>query len=298
MKILLLEGGDSSEREVSFKSAKSVKEALLANGHKVYAYDPQKGFSGLKQFVGKVDVVFPIMHGENCEDGVIQAELEKLGFKFLGADSKVSNLCFDKVAFKKAADKLNILMPKGEVVTAKSFNSSKFRNSPFVLKPINGGSSIDAFIVRNPSELPIGINQAFKKYKKMLLEELITGIEVNIAVLDNKALPVIEIIPPTDGEFDFENKYNGKSQEICPPKNVSLELQKKAQKITETIHDGLGVRHLSRSDFIIDKDENIYTLEINTIPGMTDQSLYPKEAKAAGISMEQLVEKFVELAVR
>jgi D-alanine-D-alanine ligase len=298
MKILVLQGGDSGEREVSFRSAKSVSEALSANGHKVYKYDPSDGFEGLKKYAGMVDVVFPILHGAGGEDGVIQAELGKLGFKYLGAGSKVSKTCFDKVEFKKAAEKLGILMPPDEIVDQKSFYQSKLIKSPFVLKPIDGGSSIDTFIVRDTSKLPADIDKTLKKYKSMLLEELIMGDEITVPILDGKALPAIEIIPPISGEFDYENKYNGKTQELCPPKNVSEKSQKQAQKIAEKLHNGLGVRHISRTDFIVTKSEEIYTLELNTIPGMTDQSLFPKSAKAGGISMEQLVEKFVGLVLK
>ena len=237
------------------------------------------------------------MHGENCEDGVIQTELEKLGFKYLGADSKVSKLCFDKVIFKEAANKLGILLPKDEIVDKKTFFNSKLIKSPFVLKPIDGGSSIDTFIVRDISKIPKDITNALNKHSKMLLEELIDGDEITVPVLDGSALPVIEIIPPKSQEFDYENKYNGQTQELCPPKNVTVKLQKQAQKIAETLHKGLGVRHLSRSDFIVAKDAKVYTLELNTIPGMTNQSLYPKSAKAAGISMKELVNRFLKMVI-
>jgi D-alanine-D-alanine ligase len=108
---------------------------------------------------------------------------------------------------------------------------------------------------------------------------------------------VIEIIPPEGKEFDYENKYNGATQEICPPKNVSTELQSQAQTIAENLHKAVGVRHLSRTDIIIDRNNQLCVLEINTIPGLTDQSLFPKSAAVAGISFEQLVNRFIQMAV-
>lgn len=132
----------------------------------------------------------------------------------------------------------------------------------------------------------------------VIIEKLIEGTEATVPILDKKALPVIEIVPPPDGEFDYDNKYNGQTQEICPPDSLSQDLQKQAQELAEQAHKTMGCRHLSRVDMMIDKDGKIYLLEVNTIPGLTAQSLYPKSAQAAGISMPQLITKFAELVQR
>jgi D-alanine-D-alanine ligase len=296
MKLLVLLGGASNEREVSLRSGKAVSDALKAAGHEVLEYDPKDGFVGLASFVGKVDCVFPILHGKGGEDGEVQAELEKLGFKYLGADSRASKLCYDKVEFKKILNKLSILTPKGEVVSEESIKTSAIIDRPYVLKPIDGGSSVDSFVVRDP------LNQSydpkvFKNYKRMLLEELIEGTEITVSILGDSSLPVIEIIPPEGKEFDYENKYNGATQEICPPENVSENIQQAAQKLAELIHKEVGVRHLSRTDIIIDKEDKLWVLELNTIPGLTFQSLFPKAAKTSGISFEDLVQKFLDLTL-
>jgi D-alanine-D-alanine ligase len=278
MKLLILLGGASNEREVSLRSGKAVSDALKAAGHEVLEYDPKDGFVGLASFVGKVDCVFPILHGKGGEDGEVQAELEKLGFKYLGADSRASKLCYDKVEFKKILNKLSILTPKGEVVSEESIKTSAIIDRPYVLK-----QSYDP--------------KVFKNYKRMLLEELIEGTEITVSILGDSSLPVIEIIPPEGKEFDYENKYNGATQEICPPENVSENIQQAAQKLAELIHKEVGVRHLSRTDIIIDKEDKLWVLELNTIPGLTFQSLFPKAAKTSGISFEDLVQKFLDLTL-
>jgi D-alanine-D-alanine ligase len=131
----------------------------------------------------------------------------------------------------------------------------------------------------------------------MLLEELIEGTEITVPILGDQALPVIEIIPPQGKEFDYENKYNGTTQELCPPQHVSAEKQQEAQRLAEKIHKAAGVRHLSRTDIIIDENGKLWVLELNTIPGLTDQSLFPKAAAAAGINMQQLMQKFLDMIV-
>jgi D-alanine-D-alanine ligase len=296
MKILVLLGDKSPEREVSLRSGKAVAEALVANRHQVFEYDPIKGYDGLDNFVGKVDCVFPILHGAGGEDGVIQLELEKRGFKYLGSAPKVCKLTFDKDAFKKKVRGLDIATPAWEVVNKDKLKESALAKKPYVLKPIEGGSTIDCFIIRDLAKESPDEN-IFDKYPKMLLEELIEGNEITVPVLDKDALPVIEIIPPAGEEFDYEHKYDGSTQELCPPKNVSLAQQKEAQRLTELIHTHVGARHMSRTDFMIDEAGKLWMLELNTIPGMTPQSLYPKSAQVPGLSMEQLVQKFLELVM-
>jgi D-alanine-D-alanine ligase len=296
MKVLVLLGGNSNEREVSLRSGQAVREALAAAGHEAMIYDTAHGYEGLRAFIGKVDCVFPILHGKGGEDGSLQEELENLGFKYLGADSKTSKICFDKELFKKELKKLRILTPKGEIVTGNSIQCSPLIHGPYVLKPVDGGSTIDTFIVRNPKAYSYN-QEVFNHYQTMLLEELIEGVETTVPVLDNKALPVIEIIPPPGGEFDYKNKYNGSTQELCPPLHVSTEKQHEVQLLAEQIHLNIGVRHLSRTDIIIDNESKLWVLELNTMPGMTAQSLFPKAAAIAGITMQQLVQNFLDMVM-
>jgi D-alanine-D-alanine ligase len=296
MKVLVLLGGSSNEREVSLRSGAAVAEALESQGHEVSKYDPADGYESLEAYKDKVRCVLPILHGKGGEDGEVQQELERIGMKYLGADVKRSKLCSDKAEFKKAIAKLGITTPKWQVISRNSLKNSALSHQPHVLKAIDGGSTIDTFIAREPENPPYKLD-VFERYPTMLLEDLIEGIEITVGILGNNALPILEIIPPPGGEFDYENKYNGASQELYPPPHVTEDKQKEAQKLAEKVHQSLSVRHLSRTDMMIDESGKIYIIELNTMPGLTPQSLYPKEATAAGLSMEKLVEKFLELVL-
>jgi D-alanine-D-alanine ligase len=298
MKVLVLHGGDSPEREVSFRSAKSVIHGLEAIGVAYQTYDPLNGLDGLKQACKGCDIVLPILHGKNGEDGVVQDALDDIGIRYLGADGKVSRITIDKVKTHEVLEANGIKMPRYEVVTKDSFSKSILSSKPYVLKPIFGGSSIDTVIVRQITNEKTKLSlDKLDNYQSMLLEELIDGIEISAPVLDQTALPVIYIQPPEGGEFDYLNKYNGKSLEICPAPvdKVSEKIQKEIQSIVENAHKILSVRHLSRSEFIVDSNNQIYMLELNTIPGLTDASLFPKGASAVGINMNDLVDKFVKM---
>jgi D-alanine-D-alanine ligase len=296
MKILVLGGGDSPEREVSQRSAAAVRDALTDLNHEVGYFDPAGRLEELAEVARAYDVVLPILHGEGGEDGRVQRELEAAKVPYLGADVPASELCFDKVRLKQLLDEHGIFTPRWEVVTAESFKKAELAQAPFVLKPVGGGSSIDTLIVRS---LPYDKTEAvelLKRHPEMLLEELVEGIEITVPVLGDEALPVIEIVPPSGAEFDYENKYNGATSELCPPQHVEAVRQHQAQRIAEQVHQLAGVRDLSRTDMMVRPDGRIYVLEINTLPGLTAQSLFPKAAKVAGYSWNELVAKFVELA--
>lgn len=296
--VIVLSGGNSSEREVSLRSGKAVHEALLTAGHQSTNLDFSGDFNNYLELLTSCDVVFPVLHGAGGEDGVVQLELEKNNIKFVGAGSSSSSLCFDKWRYKQLALDHGLLVPLGELVDAEAFSSSSLINNPFVLKPYDGGSSVDTLIVRNVQNLDHAmVENLFANHPKMLLEELISGVEITVGVLGDLALPPVEIIPPASGEFDYENKYNGSSQELCPPENVSKDLQKQPQNIALEIHKLCGCRDLSRSDFIITPTGKIYLLETNTLPGMTEQSLFPKEASVTGLAMPDLVDQLVKMAL-
>lgn len=298
MKILVLGGGDSPEKEVSLRSAKAVAEAARQAGFKVIEADPQEK-PDIFDKVPKDAIVFPILHGKNGEDGVIQKELEKRGLPHLGSDSASSEACFNKWVTHQKLEAAGIPMPKAVLVTKENYSSTPLYKQPFILKVLRGGSSIGTLKVPNPDLLKLHqIDDLFRLDKEAILEELIEGTEITVPVLDQYTLPVIEIIPPPNEEFDYANKYNGRSQELCPPKSVPQELQDQARIISEKVHKTMGCRHLSRVDLMIDKAGKLYVLEINTMPGMTDQSLYPKSAAVAGISMPELVKKFADMVKR
>lgn len=297
MKILVIGGGGFGEREVSLRSAAAVREALEKLGHEVDFADPANGEDALRKAIAGSELALPILHGEGGEDGTVQALIEDMGKPYLGADAEASQLCFNKAALKERLRAAGIRTPASELVDREGFERSELRRRPFVLKPFDSGSSIDMFIVRDVGVGLDGPRAAFERRPQMLLEELIGGTEITVAVLGETALPVVEIIPPAGQEFDYENKYNGATAEICPPEHIGMETGRRAQQLAEEVHRLAGVRHLSRTDMIVTPPGELYVLEVNTLPGLTAQSLYPKAAAAAGLDWKHLVERLVKLAV-
>src|SRR5581483_1630212 len=230
-------------------------------------------------------------------DGKLQKLFEDNDIKFLGSGSDSSNNCLNKEKYYEICKQNSILIPDYSIVTFEEFKKSNLAKKPFVLKPIEGGSAIDTIIVRTTPDNLLIFEDVFKKYNKIILQELIPGIEVTCGILGETPLPVIEIIPPKGEEFDFENRYNNKSQELCPPKHISNTIQLQIQELALKSHKTLKCLHLSRTDMIVDKKNNIFVLETNTIPGLTKTSLYPKEAKSKGLSMQSLVKEFIKLSM-
>jgi D-alanine-D-alanine ligase len=298
MKILVLGGGDSPEREVSLRSARSVADAAREAGFETIEADPKTDLTILDE-ISKDTLVFPILHGKNGEDGILQELLEKKGQAFLGTDSQASAQCFDKWLTRKKLISAGLPMPRAVKVNAQTYKTQEIAKEPHVIKVLCGGSSIGTLLVKDPEAASQKqIDSLFELDSEAVLEELIEGTEATISILDQSALPVIEIVPPQDEEFDYENKYNGRTKEICPPESIAGHIQEKVKRLAEKTHAVMNCRHLSRVDVMIDRVGNPFILEINTIPGLTNQSLYPKSAAAAGYSMPQLVAKFAELVRR
>ncbi|HEY6736376.1 MAG TPA: D-alanine--D-alanine ligase [Candidatus Saccharimonadia bacterium] len=295
MTILVLGGGNGSERGVSLRSSAAVREALHELGHTVTAGDPRDGEAAVVAAARAADLVFPILHGVGGEDGTVQRWLDAAGRPYLGSDAAASELCFNKQRLLDRAARHGIAVPAGGVVTRAEFAASELKDAPFVLKPVADGSTIGCLIVRSMPYDQRRVRELFKQYGQMILEELVEGIELTVPVLGDKALPVIEIIPPAGQEFDFDNKYNGATAELCPPQHVPAEAQHRAQQLAENVHQLAGCRHLSRTDMILRPDGQLVLLEINTLPGLTNQSLYPRSANVAGLSFGQLIDRFVAM---
>lgn len=297
MKVVVLGGGKSTEREVSLRSAKSVSTALTSAGYKVENLDPID--IRVLDSIKPGSIVFPILHGNNGEDGFIQQEMDKRGLCYLGSTSKTSEECFDKGLVRACFETANIPVAPGGTITESQYTNHPLSSVPHVLKVSRGGSSIGTYIVNNPLKTDNSkIKEVFTLDEIAVIEVFIQGTEITVPILDNKALPVIEIKPPKNEEFDYRNKYNGKTKEICPPVSVNLKVQELAQKYAEEAHALMGCRHLSRVDFIVKPNGDMVALEINTMPGMTNQSLYPIGALAAGLSFPQLMTKFVQMVQR
>lgn len=298
MRILVLGGGNSPERDVSLRSAQAVADALEAAGFTVDRYDPTDGF-GFLDSVSKDTIIFPILHGAEGEDGVIQAEMEKRGLAFLGTKSKESYDCFDKELTRQRLRSAGLPVADGASINAEQYRSHPIIRIPHVLKVQRGGSSIGTYVVHNPEMIDWSkVDYGFSLDSQAIIEELVEGVEITVPVLDGRALPVIEIRPPEHGEFDYENKYNGKTAEICPAESIGEDAQKIAQSLAEKVHQTMGCRHLSRTDIIVRPNGEMVILEINTMPGMTNQSLFPLAARVAGMPMPELMRKFVSLVQR
>ncbi len=296
MHYIVLEGGISPEHEVSKRSAGAVTRALHELGHTVETLDPKVvPIDEIIKLAQESDGVFPILHGIGGEDGVLQAAFEEANITYFGPSALSCHNTFDKVIFKKLLESQGLPTPAWNTVTVETLESEPLTQRPFVLKPIDGGSSIDTFIVR---ELPFDaapLLEALSRHGSMLIEALIEGDEITVGILGSTALPVIEIIPPQDSEFDYENKYNGATRELCPPENISDDIQKRAQALALDVHSATSCRHPSRTDMMINHAGDIFIIDTNTIPGLTDQSLFPKAAAEAGYSWSQLVAYFSKL---
>ncbi len=297
MKVLVIGGGISSERDVSLRSSKSVYQATLNLKLDSEYYDWHGDKEWLNENLKRFNVVLPILHGIGGEDGRIQSMLDACNSKYLGSGIATSELCFNKNLLKNELTKHSILTPASSVVDLDSYTKHALTLNPHVLKPIDGGSSLDNIIMKKPSDKNSEIvEKLFKKHNKMLLEEFIEGTEITVPILDGYDMPVVEIVPPEGGTFDYKNKYNGKTEELIPPSNVTPDAQQISKDIARRIHKLANCRHISRTDIII-VDNKFYVLEINTMPGMTDQSVFPKAAASVGLNFDKLVEHLINLAV-
>lgn len=297
-KVLVLQGGNSDEREVSIRSAANVIKGLEQQGYSVTAADPaEPGFS-LATLSEAADVVLPILHGEGGEDGYLQGQLQELQKPFLGSESGACELTFNKALYREFVRKQKIHIPEGVVVDRESFETAALRKVPYVLKPIDGGSSVDTLILQHTQEEPSSayFDELFSRHPEMLLEQLVVGRELTVGILRNKALPLILVEPPEHETFSYENKYNGRTKEIVNPSDIPHDLQREAQNLALKLHVLTGCRHLSRSDMILTEDGTLYVLETNTMPGLTEQSLFTKMAAADGVDMAALANTFVEMA--
>jgi len=285
-KIGVLCGGISSEREISLKSGKAVYDAIKKSGFKVVLIDVDKNIAKelIKQ---KIDVAYVTLHGPMGEDGTIQGMLEIMKIPYTGCGVFSSSASMDKIISKKLFEYANIPTPKWLEVNKKTKQTESL-SYPVVIKPATQGSAIGISIVKNKKEYDKALNLAFKYDLRVLIEKYVKGTEITVSVLNGKALPVIEIIP--DGKFyDFKSKYTlGKSKHLIPPrlpKNIILQ----AQKIGEKVYSEFLCKGICRVDMIVDKNNKMWILETNTLPGMTETSLFPDAARASGMSFEKLV---------
>lgn len=347
MKIVVLAGGLSTERDVSFKTGEMVTKALRENGHQVILLDVFMGYSDKEEdltgifdraeavsvkvaaipetapdlekvkaqrkdqsdnFFGPnvielcrmADIVFMALHGENGENGKIQAAFDLFGIRYTGTGYLGSALAMNKGMAKQLFLENGIPTPRGTSLK-RGEDAAKIETCgihfPCVVKPCSGGSSIGVSIVHDKAEYEQALKEAFRGENELVIEEYVKGREFSVGVIDFQALPIIEIAP-VEGFYDYKNKYKaGSTVETCPAE-LSEQITKEMQGYAEKVAEVLGLNTYSRTDFLLDAEDHIFCLEANTLPGMTPTSLLPQEAKVTGVDFNQLCEKLIESSMR
>ena len=345
MKIVVLAGGISSERDVSILSGSKIAQALRSKGHKVVTIDPYMGYEKPLESIDSLfennydftdnaviekeapdieavkksrknrsdayfgdhvldicraaDITFLGLHGGEGEDGSVQAVLKMNGIRYTGSDMLGAAIAMHKGVTKGIFMNSNVPTPMSKLYK-RDFMGKGYLDSwtyfPCVVKPCSAGSSVGVQIVNDRDGLVAAVGAAFRYDDDVLVEEYIKGREFSVGILGGKALPVIEIIPKS-GWYDYENKYQeGATDEVCPA-DLDPVIAEKMQCEAEHAFEVLRLKVYGRVDFLLDRRNNFYCLEANTLPGMTPMSLLPQEAAAAGIDYPSLCEKIIELSL-
>lgn len=325
MRICILAGGPSAEHDVSLASAQMIFEYLdrtkydpfvvVISRDSLWVFPDGKEYNetdGVARIRHEEDVVFALLalHGEFGEDGTVQALLDTAGIRYTGSGAKASMLGMDKIVSRDMFRAKGIAVPHAWFFVREEFvrNQGDIIGSiqnkftfPLVIKPADRGSSVGISIVSDATKLVEAIREALEYSEQILVEEFIAGMELTAGVIEKDgeviALPLVEITPKKNTFFDYESKYaEGGAEEIVPAR-ISDEMTKKVQSIAKDTHTILGCRGYSRTDFIVRKSDNqIFVLEINTLPGLTKTSLLPKAAESAGIDFVKLLDMIIESA--
>jgi D-alanine-D-alanine ligase len=307
LRIAVINGGESAEAEVSRSSARGVIQALRENYEHVADMELDANLAvALGEF--SADVVFPVLHGPPGEDGTLQGFLEILGFPYVGSDVHGSAFAMDKIVSKSIFREAGLPLIKQAVVTQTDGIAAAVQTivqevgEYVVVKPARQGSALGVTLIDNENQLHEGLEKAFAFDERLLVEQRMDGKEVTVGVIDTdegcKPFPVIEITTPADSWYDYEHRYTKGLSEHLMPANLPENQYLKLQEIAVAAHQSLGCRDLSRADFIVTGEtiENIYLLEVNTLPGMTPTSLYPDGAAGFGMNFIELVSYLVERA--
>lgn len=299
MKILLIAGGWSSEREISLKGAKNIQKTLLDLGHEVEFFDLLEQFDQLLDKARKADFAFLILHGSPGEDGLVQAMLDTAGVPYQGSGPAGSFLALNKAAAKQIFRQHGLPTADWEFLPVPpKAGWEPALPYPIFVKSNTGGSSLRLGRAAGRAELDKALAEIFAAGEEALLEPEIPGKELTCGILGDEPLPPILIEPVCGDYFDFESKYaeNG-ARELCPAP-VPEEVTARVQQLALAAHRALGLADYSRADFIMDAAGKLTLLEVNTLPGMTATSLVPKEAKAIGLDFPQLLERLIELGMK
>ena len=300
--IAVLMGGGSAEREVSLTSGAGVADALESRGHRVTRID--MGRDVAKRLAeAKPDLVFNALHGTPGEDGSVQGLMDLMGMRYTHSGLETSVIAIDKELTKMVLVPHGIRMPAGEIVASETLYQGDPMARPYVLKPVNEGSSVGVAIVTREGNYgdPIGrdVEGPWREFDRLRAEPFIRGHELTVAVLGDEALAVTELMP-VKGFYDYDAKYTeGLTRHVCPAE-VPEEIAREAMETALKAHRLLGCRGCSRADFRWDDEKGAdgrYLLEVNTQPGMTPLSLVPEQARWRGIEYADLVERIVEAAL-
>lgn len=301
--VAVLMGGWSSEREVSLTSGAGVADALESLGHRVSRVDMDRDVASTLSEL-RPDVVFNALHGTPGEDGTVQGLMDLMGLKYTHSGLVTSVIAIDKELTKQQLVPAGIRMPAGEMVESERLYEADPMPRPYVLKPVNEGSSVGVAIVTDEGNYgnPIarGAEGPWREFDRLLAEPFIKGRELTVAVLGDEALAVTELRPKS-GFYDYDAKYtDGLTEHVCPA-DVPEDVRDAAMAMALKSHRLLGCRGTSRSDFRWDDEqgvEGLYLLEVNTQPGMTPLSLVPEQARYRGMSYAELVQRIVDDALK
>ncbi len=302
MKVAVLMGGWSAERDVSLTSGRGIAAACRSLGHDVTEIDMDRDVAAAL-VAAAPDVVFNALHGTPGEDGSVQGLMDILGLRYTHSGVTTSAIAIDKELTKRILVPIGIRMPAGHMVASENLFAGDPLPRPYVLKPVNEGSSVGVAIVTEASNYgnPIGRDVAgpWAEFPTLLAEPFIAGLELTVAVLGDEALAVTEL-QPMQGFYDYEAKYtDGLTRHVCPAE-LPAEVEAEALRMALAAHHALGCKGTSRSDFRYDPSQGLdglYLLEVNTQPGMTPLSLVPEQAKYRGISYETLVQRLIDAAL-
>lgn len=293
----VLMGGVSSEREISLKSGEAVIAVLRREGYDVFPLDVNDNIKLARKMLeeAQIDVAFIALHGRFGEDGTIQKLLKSLNIYYTGSHAKASSLALDKILSRKIFRDAGLAVPEHRVLASGVNVEGNNFHFPLVVKPSSQGSSIGLSIVENKNDLSLAIQLALGYNERVIVEEYIEGKEISVGILDRQALPVIQILPKKKF-YDYQAKYEIGMSDYLLPAPLADDQYSEAQEVALSAHHSLGCRSFSRVDMIMRKGKPII-LEVNTIPGLTRNSIFPKAAQAAGINFNQLCVKLIKLAI-
>lgn len=300
MRIAVLAGGLSAEREVSLRSGRRVAQALRNKGQEVFEVDVD---ADLLPELRKInpDVVLPLVHGQVGEDGSLREVLDVAGYKTVGSPSAAARIAFEKPIANQVAAAAGVFVPKSIVLPQEAFKSLgapalldsaiSSIGLPMVVKPSHGGSALGATVVKSAEELPAAMVTAFSFGSVVLMQPYLIGTEIAVCVLEDKSgvktLPIVEIVPDHD-LYDYDCRYTAGMTEFFVPARISNEIANQANEIAIRMHKALGLKDISRTDLIIDGAGNIWFLEVNINPGQTETSLFPQAVNAAGLDLGEV----------